>query len=226
MRCGTVGRVLDEQLLQMPRWRQQQQQQQQRQQQQQQQKCTDEAYPVGISASTTFPTQRHGDSSNSRQVWFLKGSNSEVACFTGTPWAVRCQLYAASLTLLRFCTQDCPYDPFFAFVLWKEVSVAVRSLYGWLRHVCALSIGVIVVVGRTHRPADYVTFTSTDDKKDDDDVERRKKAQREQSLAVVLQTNWPAWTWSLMQRTTAAWAAELDLRSQSERFGFDARMCK
>jgi [Skp1-protein]-hydroxyproline N-acetylglucosaminyltransferase len=171
------------------------------------------AYPVGYQLPNDIPNETRGtllipDKFGSEGMLRQRGR-----FFCTTPdRPVRCQLYAAGF---NFCSasvlQDCPYDSSLHHLFFgEEVSMAVRlytagyDMYAPCQSVC------YHLWSRTHRPADYVTFASTTTNKTDDD-ERKKKAQREQSLAVVLEQVAGRGPGLGDQRTAAAWAAALGL---------------
>jgi hypothetical protein len=189
------------------------------------------AYPVGYQLPNVIPNETRGtllipDKFGSEGMLRQRGR-----FFCTTPdRPVRCQLYAAGF---NFCSasvlQDCPYDPSLHHLFFgEEVSMAVRlytagyDMYAPCQSVC------YHLWTRTHRPADYVTFTSdTDNNKNDndDDDKREKKAQREQSLAVVLEHVAGRGPGLGDQRAAAAWAAELGLHVTERTVRFRAPEC-
>lgn len=187
------------------------------------------AYPVGYQLPNITPNETRGtllipDKFGSEGMLRHRGR-----FFCTTPdRPVRCQLYAGGF---NFCSasvlQDCPYDPSLHHLFFgEEVSMAVRlytagyDMYAPCESVC------YHLWTRTHRPADYVTFSSTDKKSDEDENdERKKKAQREQSLAVVLEQLAGRGPGLGDQRTATAWAAELGIYVAERTVRFRAPEC-
>jgi [Skp1-protein]-hydroxyproline N-acetylglucosaminyltransferase len=182
------------------------------------------AYPVGYHLPNIIPDETRGtllipDKFGSEGMLRQRGR-----FFCTTPdRPVRCQLYAAGF---NFCSasviQDCPYDSSLHHLFFgEEVSMAVRlytagyDMYAPCQSVC------YHLWSRTHRPADYVTFASADTNHDD----RMKKAQREQSLAVVLEQVAGREPGLSDQRTAAAWATELGLHVAEGTVRFRAPAC-
>jgi [Skp1-protein]-hydroxyproline N-acetylglucosaminyltransferase len=185
------------------------------------------AYPVGYQLPNDIPNETRGtllipDKFGSDGMLRQRGR-----FFCTTPdRPVRCQLYAAGF---NFCSasvlQDCPYDPSLRHLFFgEEVSMAVRlytagyDMYAPCQSVC------YHLWSRTHRPADYVTFASTDNNNKGDD-ERKKRAQREQSLAVVLKQVAGRGPGLGDERTAAAWAAELGVHVAERTVRFRAPEC-
>jgi hypothetical protein len=184
------------------------------------------AYPVGYQLPNVIPNETRGTLLIPDKFGAEGMPRQRGRFFCTTPdRPVRCQLYAAGFNFsCASVLQDCPYDPSLHHLFFgEEPSMAVRlytagyDMYAPCQSVC------YHLWSRTLRPADYVTLASTD--KNDDDNKRKKKAQREQSLAVVLEQLAGRGPGLGDQRTAAAWAEELGVHVAEQSVRFCAPEC-